>query len=75
MPRVSGEEQRSATVSERARLVERLVGRDGILPAYAEDLASIRRRAAALQVKNRRMLRQVRELQTRGTSHWRGTPS
>jgi hypothetical protein len=54
--------------SERARRLERWVGTAGILPAYARDLANIRRQAVELRVKNRRMLRQVRELQTQPTS-------
>jgi len=68
LPHVSGAQQSD----ERARLLERLVGPDGILPAYGRDLANIRRQAAELRVKNREMLRQVRELQTRPTSSRQG---
>jgi hypothetical protein len=39
-------------------------GRDGILSAYAQDLSNIRRQAAELRVENRKMLEQVRALQT-----------
>jgi len=62
------EPQTRDAAAEHARLLEHLVGAKGILTAYAEDLASIRRQAAELRVKNRRMLEQVRELQTRPSS-------
>jgi hypothetical protein len=62
------ERRRRAVAAERARLLDRLVGAKGILTAYAEDLASTRRQAAELRVKNRKMLEQVRELQARRAS-------
>ncbi len=66
------DDRRRTAVSERARLVERLLGPDGILPAYAHDLANVRRQTAELRVRNRKMLQQVRALQKKPTSS-RGT--
>ncbi len=62
------ERQTRATAAERARLREHAVGGGGVLTACAEDLARIRRDAAALRLKNRKLLEQVRELQARPSS-------
>ncbi len=64
-PAREDEPQTPDTAVEHERLLEHLVGARGILTAYAEDLANIRRQTAELRVKNRKMLEQVRELQTR----------
>lgn len=61
------DEPRGERSQERARL-ERVAGPDGILQTYARDLATIRDRAAELRVKNRKMLEQVRALQTKPKS-------
>jgi hypothetical protein len=57
----------------RAELLERLTGPQGILTVYGQELADIRHRAAALQLKNRTLLKQVRALQTRPTSPTKAT--
>lgn len=58
---------------ERAELFERLMGPQGILTAYGQELARIRNAAGALRCKNRSLLDQVRELQTRPTSRTKAT--
>jgi len=58
---------------ERAELLERLTGSQGILTLYDQELARIRHEAAALRRKNRSLFDQVRELQTRPTSRTKAT--
>lgn len=58
---------------ERAELFERLMGPQGILTVYGQELARIRHEAGALRRKNRSLLDQVRELQPRPTSRTKGT--
>ena len=62
------EPQTREAAPEHARLLAHFAGATGILSSYAEGPVSIRRRAAELRVKNRRMLEHVRELQTRQSS-------
>jgi len=50
--------------TERDQLLERLQSLRTILPAMAEELASARRQAASLRVENRRLVEEVRRLQT-----------
>lgn len=47
---------------ERDQLLARLQQLRGILPVFAEELASARRQAAALRVENRGLLEEVRRL-------------
>jgi hypothetical protein len=67
------EAQRGATATERAELLERLVGLHGILPAYGEALANTLRQARELRAKNRKLLERVRELQTQPALWAKGT--
>lgn len=62
------EHHTSLTDSERARLLDRVVGSEGILAAYARDLAKVRRQVPERKLENREMLRQVRALQEKPTS-------
>jgi len=48
---------------DRDHLLDRLNRLRTILPAFAEELASSRRQAAALRVENRGLLAEVRRLQ------------
>jgi len=47
---------------ERERLLDRLQQLRGILPVFAQELASARRQAAALRVQNRELLEEVHRL-------------
>lgn len=56
--------------NEREHVLERLHHLRTILPAFAEELASSRRQAAALRVENRSLLEEVRRLRAlHGHSH------
>jgi hypothetical protein len=48
---------------DRAHLLERLHELRMLVPAFAEELASARRQAAALRVERRRLLERVAQLQ------------
>jgi hypothetical protein len=54
----------SATSSaiDREHLLDRLQRLRGILPVFAQELASARRQAAALRVENRGLLEELRRL-------------
>lgn len=51
-----------------ADVVDRLVRLRAVLPLMANDLATARRRASALEVENQRLTRRVRELESRRTA-------
>lgn len=53
----------SAGALDREHLLDRLDRLRAILPAFAEELASSRRQAAALRIENRGLLAEVRRLQ------------
>ena len=53
------------TMLDRDYLLERLNHLRAVLPVFAQELAVARRQAAQLQVENRRLLEQVRQLQAR----------
>jgi hypothetical protein len=53
----------AAGALDREHLLDRLDRLRAILPAFAEELASSRRQAAALRVENRGLLAEVRRLQ------------
>lgn len=60
----SGAGPRAAVgVIDREHLLDRLDRLRAILPAFAKELASSRRQAAALRVENRGLLAEVRRLQ------------
>lgn len=48
--------------TEREHLIDRLQRLRGILPVFAQELASARRQAAALRVENRGLQEEVRRL-------------
>jgi len=52
----------AAGATDREHLLERLQHLRGILPMFAQELASSRRQAAALRVENRGLLEEVRRL-------------
>ncbi len=54
--------RRAAGATDRDRLLDRLQHLRGILPMFAQELASSRRQAAALRVENRGLLEEVRRL-------------
>jgi hypothetical protein len=56
---------RSGRTTDREHLLERLQHLRGILPVFAQELASARRQAAALRVENRGLLEEVRRLRAR----------
>lgn len=69
----SGAEPRAAAGTlDREHLLDRLDRLRAILPAFAEELASSRRQAAALRVENRGLLAEVRRLQRQSAT---GGPS
>lgn len=53
-------------VGERDYLLERLQNLRGVLPVFAQELASSRRQAARLRLENARLTERVRELQREG---------
>lgn len=60
----SGAEPRAAAGTlDREHLLDRLDRLRAILPAFAQELVSSRRQAAALRVENRGLLAEVRRLQ------------
>jgi hypothetical protein len=56
-------------VIDRGHLLDRLHRLRGILPVFAEELASARRQAAALRVENRGLLEEVRRLRAQQHEH------
>lgn len=48
--------------SDRDHLLDRLQHLRGILPVFAQELASARRQAASLRIENRRLAKEVRRL-------------
>ncbi len=52
----------AAGVADREHLLDRLQHLRGILPVFAQELASSRRQAAALRIENRGLLEEVRRL-------------
>ncbi len=61
---------------DRDALLERLHQLRTVLPAFAQELADVRRAAAKLRVDNRRLLEQVHRLQReRGESPTRRIPA
>jgi hypothetical protein len=54
---------------DREHLLDRLHRLRGILPVFAQELASARRQAAALRVENRGLLEEVRRLQAQHDEH------
>ncbi len=52
----------TAGATDREHLLDRLQHLRGILPVFAQELASSRRQAAALRVENRGLLEEVRRL-------------
>lgn len=64
-PRVGS--RAAAGALDREHLLDRLDRLRAILPAFAEELASSRRQAAALRVENRVLLAEVRRLQREST--------
>jgi hypothetical protein len=57
----------------RAEILDQLTGSQGALTIYSRELASIRHQAAALRLKNRALLEQVRALQIRPTTRTKVT--
>ncbi len=53
--------------ADRDHLLDRLAHLRGILPVFAQELASARRQAAALRVENRGLLEEVRRLRAQST--------
>lgn len=49
---------------DREQLLDRLQHLRGIISAFAQEAASARRHAAQLRVENRRLLEEIRELQS-----------
>jgi hypothetical protein len=58
-------------VGDRDHLLGRLTHLRGILPVFAQELASARRQTAALRVENRGLLEEVRRLRAQ---HGQGSP-
>lgn len=54
---------------DREHLLDRLHRLRGILPIFAQELASARRQAAALRVENRGLLEEVRRLRAQHDKH------
>jgi len=52
----------AAGATDREHLLDRLQHLRGILPVFAQELASSRRQAAALRIENRGLLEEVRRL-------------